>query len=357
VTEHGALSAILARTLGPWAASAPAIAAELAARGRGVSALEGSFRLAGGRLSGSRTMIERLDARAACAVLAALPIELDPASIVDRDDHPWIVGWDTAREPAVAKVYLNLSDVAARLRVAAARRLAIDGAIGAESAPHVIGLDITACDRAPTSIKIYRQSSALPRGASASLVALARAIDATGFVTAWQITGARATPRAMFLAPCEDGAPVTLSELAPLIPGLEPAACAGALGFEPGRVRSIGVALEGGALTVYVKPRGYGDVASDEGAFRDSRVELEPAICIARGEGAVSSVELGVFVVPAAAAERAYRHESGYALSYRVRAGRPTAAEITEVMEWAACRVAASQRLDAPPEGWHVVDP
>ncbi|HJL04176.1 MAG TPA: hypothetical protein RMH85_18080 [Polyangiaceae bacterium LLY-WYZ-15_(1-7)] len=319
-------------SLGPWADRAPALAALFAPRG--LAALEASLRLDGRAITGLRMMVEGVQREEAGAALDALGVPR-PALLEAPIEAPFIVGWDAARRPPVAKLYLNLSDASADARAAVARALALP------RPAHVIGLNLPREGAAET--KLYAQREALPEDAPAPLRAWAEGLPLAGVVVCHALEDGALRPRAHFVAPRSD-APVdgALRRL----PGWDDATARAALPFAPGLVKSVGADVAG-RFTVYVKPR-----AHDGALFR-----LDPVLCLAGPRG-----EIGLFVEPASA-PRAWARTGEHALSYRVRAGAPGRAEVERAMRWALAQLEAgalpptpsAAALAEPPEGWRVV--
>lgn len=334
------LQAIFAASLGPWANHAAALAAVGAAAGVDRGALEASARqrLAGrDGLLGGRMMVERVSAETALALLAPLPVDLTPARafLAAAPKAPLIVGWDTGRPDPVAKLYLNLSDVAVETRQIVAN------AVGVPGAPHVIGLNLS---HQSVEAKVYQQLAALPDNAPQALVQWSSAVALAGVVVCQDVLpGGELRSRAVFVAPRGD-----VRDQLQRLPGYDPAAFSAAIPFVWGQVRSVGFAQDGGAWVVYVRPQGQAPALWN----------LDAVVSVRCPGG-----ELGLYLAPTGTADRAYTRSRDYALSYRVRAGQPTADAVAAVMAWAlgvvgrheAAEQAGPMDWTEPPRGCDVI--
>jgi len=324
------LPAVLTTSLGPWADRAAAVSAVAEAAGVDRGALEASARqrlIGGGPLLGGRMMVERVSAQTALALLAPLPVDLTPARrfLAAAPTVPLIVGWDTGRPDPVAKLYLNLSDSAQETRQTVAE------AIGVPGSPHVIGLNLWSNT---AEVKVYQQLTALPADAPEALARWSKTIALAGVVVCHDVVpGGDLVTRAVFVAPRGD-----VRDQLWHLPGFDEAAFSAAIPFAWGQVRSVGFAQDASAWVVYVRPQGQAPALWN----------LDPAVSVRCSGG-----ELGVYLAPITTAERAYTRSRDYALSYRVRAGQPTAQTIAAVMAWAQAVVGRHESSgEAGPVVW-----
>jgi hypothetical protein len=168
-----------------------------------------------------------------------------------------------------------------------------------------------------------------------------------GGVLSFDVVAGALRPRAFFVAlrepPDEAGWRCVRS-----LPGYDPRTIESLLPFAPAPPRSLGVALDGGAWTLYCKPR-------DSGRAPET---LEPAAIFRLG-----NVEVGVFVEPTERAARAFRRTERHAVSVRVREGTPAPRMIESLVDWFTARLRAAERdgaplakrLADPPAPWRLV--
>jgi hypothetical protein len=346
VHEHSRSEVVRAfeGSLGPWRSHAPRLAALAAEAGVGADRLEPSLR--GGErgpLRGGRMMIERTPRSLAQRLLEQLVPEANAAAArllaaAEEEALPVIAGWDTGGRVPMAKLYVNASDVSQGVRTRIARRLVGEGL---PVAPHVVGMNLGAngCE-----LKVYEQREGLGETAPAALRRWAAGLDRSGVVRSIDVVEGGGRERAWFvsLRPDDDA-----DRRLQLLPGWDAAAAAACLPPSPGPVTSVGFSSDGRCWSAYYKPR-----AGESAAWK-----LDPDVCVADGRA-----ELGIFVEPAGVAARAYHRSGAWAVSYRVREGRPDGRAIDRVMKWAIARVTdagADGRADfsQPPEPWRVVGP
>ena len=326
--------------------------------------LEASVRWSAGAFRGGRLMLEAIPFEAAIALSEFVGAPLPPlahrlADLAAAERLPLIGGLDAAAAVPLVKLYVNASDASTQVRRRLCERAGIAANKGAPEAPHVIG--VNARRDGQIELKLYEQGHdeialAAPLGEPARHLAALAARDraSAGAVVSWDAKGGEAPrPRAFFIA-TPTGGNDRVARLLTRLPGWSAEAVASALPFAPGPARSIGVSLrETPAFTVYFKPRGSArPVAS-----------LEPAARFRAGAS-----EVGVFLEPSRAADRAYLRTARHAISYRCREGAPPRLEVEALMQWVATRVRAAEASglppaqilsetgpSGPPSPWHVV--
>jgi len=306
--------------------SGPHLATALRSLGVADAQLELSVRRAGDALRADRVMIERAPVASIDPILAAMGLARGAGvdALLDAGaELPLITGWDRAR--GAAKIYVNASDASDAARASLAARLGLAGPA------HVVGLNVLPDGR--EELKRYVQSArGEPPFHGARLVASAGPLCG-GVVRSERADGA---PRAWFVALRE--APARALDAAfGWLPGFRWAAVEAALPFAPAPPRSIGIAWERPSeWTVYVKPRGAGEPAV---------WSLEPLAVFTDGVGEVA-VHLGPADAPA------YAVVGERSVSYRVRGGTPSAAQITRLLDWVVARLADAGPLEDPPAPW-----
>ncbi|RMG14623.1 MAG: hypothetical protein D6729_13500 [Deltaproteobacteria bacterium] len=174
----------------------------------------------------------------------------------------------------------------------------------------------------------------MPPGAPACLRRLVPGEAVAGGVESWVRRAGRWTRRASFVA-LRPGAALALSEL----PGWDEERAARCAPFPPGAPTSVGVDAVGRAWTLYFRARGAGA----------PQWRLEPVAVFRCPEG-----EVGIYVAPAAAAERAYLRTGPHALSYRIREGTVAGPRVDALMQWAAGALSPDGRRirGEPPSPW-----
>lgn len=335
------------------------LATELAACVRDPASYEASVRATpGGALSAGRMMIEGASPHIVDAIAGALGVALPPAAerwfaLAAREGVPLIAGWDRRGGGAArcVKLYVNASDVsrAARARLCGALAPGVDS----DEPAAVVGMNARA--DGGTETKLYVQSAdavtlAAPIGARARELADAARRDGAdaGGVLSFDVAGATLRPRAFFVALREPAGGSDWRCVASL-PGYDADRIAALLPFPPAPPRSVGVALDDANWTLYCKPRGSGRAPE----------ALEPAAIFRSAEA-----EVGVFVEPTAHAARAFRRTARYAISVRVRDGRPAPHALESLVDWFTARLGDDERDDAalvdsladPPAPWQRVD-
>jgi hypothetical protein len=342
-TEHdpGPLEAAFERSLGPWRALGSRLAQLAERHGIDADALEPSIRGGEGLpLRGGRMMIERAPPMFVRELLAVLvPAAGEGADqllrVAEFRALPLITGWDTSGQVPVAKLYLNASDASKAVRVRVAHDF-IGDVRGVPDSPHVVGLNV---GENVLELKLYEQCETLGDGAPEPLRRWAHGLELAGVVRSVQVQGDRGSERAWFVSPRSDAAADRrLSSL----PGWSDAAAAACLPGAPGPVTSVGFSSDGRRWTAYFKPRAIGTPSW----------KLDPDVCVAD-----EVAEIGIFVEPAHAAARAYCRSSAWAVSYRVREGKPDATSIDAAMRWALAQAETGGAIDLshPPEPWRVV--
>jgi len=348
-----AMEQIMRSSLGVWSSRANALARRLVDAGLVVGDLEASVRgAAATAVSGGRMMIEGQTPTQARHLVDCLLDQVPDVAetwigVAAGENVPLITGWDVAGARPAAKLYVNLSDasLAVRQRVG-------DQLLGPQSRgwpiPHVIGANLVADGY---ELKLYTQHGELPDEAHASLAEWVQSADQplAGFVTSYSVGGrgggSELAPRAHFVGLRSTS--LTFAQVAEPLPGWSKAAALVAP-FAPGPVTSLGFATSGEPWTLYFKPRSHAG----------STWGLDPALCLRCDAG-----EIGVYVAAPVPGQRAYANVGGYAVSYRVREGKPAVADVETVMAWVIQRVEAG-KLSAPqgssaalppPEPWHVV--
>lgn len=335
--------------LGAWSSRAVVLAKRLVDAGVVVADLEASVR--GGsssEVTAGRMMLEGQSPSQARqlidCLLEGLPDIADRwIGVAANEGVPLITGWDVAGASPAAKLYVNLSDASLSCRQRVAAELLGPGA-SQWPTPHVIGMNLFSDHH---DCKLYTQHADLPDDASAPLT---RWVDSAeqpvaGFVTSYGVSEGALFTRAHFVG--LRSASLAFMEVAVSLPGWSTAA-ADIAPFAPGRVTSLGFATTGEQWTLYFKPRSH----------TGSMWGLDPTVCFTCDGG-----EIGVYLAAPAPGQRAYATTAGYAVSYRVREGKPAVADIEAVMAWVIQRVEAGeltreQPLTAtllPPEPWHVV--
>ena len=285
-----------------------------------------SVRHEAGALRADRVMVERAPTASVHAILGALRLERGArvdALLDAAGELPLITGWDATRR--AAKVYVNASDASDAARAALAERLALP------APAHVVGLNALPGGE---ELKRYAQHATLaPPGPAAARLVDAAGASCGGVVTCHLADG---TPRAWFVA-LRPASPDALDAAFGYLPGFSWAAIEAALPFTPAPPRSIGIAWERPASwTVYVKP-----ADADEPPVWD----LEPAAVFCCDAG-----EVGVHLGPASA--RAYAVVGDRSVSYRVRAGAPSADAITALLDWVTGELERDEPLRDPPPPW-----
>lgn len=350
----GELAARVAAALG---GAGDALRAALAAAPPDAAGYEASVRGGAGlQLSAGRMMIEQASPALLGAIAAQLGVALPAAASswlahAEQERVPIIVGWDRRDDGAArcVKLYVNASDAAAAVRQRLCDALIPGTRLDFE--PAVIGMNARA--DGGVERKLYRQSAdagalAAPLGDGAASVAAAarrEGADAGGVLSFDVADDGRLLPRAYFVALRE--APDAAGwECVRGLPGHDAAAIAALLPFAPAPARSLGVALNGPAWTLYYKPRGSGRAPE----------ALEPAAVFR-----AAAVEVGVFVEPTEHAPRAFRRTATHAISVRVRAGSPAPRDLEALVDWFTARLAVDDALPhgaawlaAPPPPWRL---
>lgn len=312
--------------------------------------LEASVRWGGGPgLRGGRVMIERAPYSLFLRVLSVFggapsPRLDDLALRTEREGLPLIVGWDAGL--GVAKLYLNGSDASEVVR----RRLWDGAGLCLPLVPHLLAFNVGR--GAKLGCKAYLQSTdavslAEQHGDQTARVLASRAHAigvVAGGVVCWDVDESAAQPRAFFVAIRDDDAR-TWERLTDLLPGWDLREVDGALPFERGSMRSIGVGSHKAEWTAYFKPRGVGT----------HLWSLEPVACYG-----MPGVEVGVFVEPNDRAARARERTPRFALNCRVRRGIADGALVDRLMHWVLERVSAAEEggdlgetlFSDPPAPW-----
>ncbi len=340
--EQRAIHDAFRASLGPWSERAERLVSELVSHGLGVDDLEASLR--GGAsldMSAGRMMLESQSPSPARSLVAALvsdQVDLTETWIASAQAaaQPLITGWDVSGARPVAKLYVNLSDASAVQR----ERLCANVIGLSGQRPHVIGVNV---DGAANPVKLYDQTAAAPEQLCEPLrMWLADSgLCPAGYVTSSRVDHGQLVARAYFVGLRNCAVSVAdLVQRAPL-PGWSHERAQGLAPFEAGTVTSVGFSAAGDTWTIYYKP------ASHSG----STWSLDPVACFRSNLG-----EIGIYVAPYVAGQRAYATAAGYAVSYRVREGTPPVHAIEALMTWVVDRVTAGADLTVdPPDPWHVV--
>lgn len=296
-------------------------------------------------MTGCRMMVERVQPRSACELLALLGVDGDhqdaarALAVAHGYALPLIVGWDDSGASLMAKLYLNASDLSTRVRETVRRELAPE-ARSCPASPHVLGFNFVG---AKTTVKAYTQVGALGDAAPSILRKWARGLDCSGFVRSVDLRDGFATDRAWFASPRPTA---SLEGALHRLHGFTEAAATEVSPFVAGPVTSVGFSADGSTWTLYFKPR----------CAAAPSWSLDPDVCVAREDA-----ELGIYLEPVELARRAYARTGSSALSYRIREGQPDGAAVERVMAWVIERVLESERTDFPidfshpPEPWRVV--
>ncbi|MCS6799671.1 MAG: hypothetical protein NZ898_14355 [Myxococcota bacterium] len=312
-----------AETLERWPQRARAVRAWLEEHDVEEGRLEASVRWRPGvSVRGGRLMVERVEPRAALALLDVLagpgPEGRRAAWLVEQaasEGVHVIVGWDAAADGTLrAKVYANASDAAESVRVRLAGRCA--GRAAAELAPSVVGINVGG---GRAQLKVYVQRACPPASpppeVARAFEQLARADRCAGYVTAFDVLDESCGVRAWFAAlrPVPWGSDcLRVSVLGPRVA----AAIARAAPFAPGLASSLGASADG-SWTLYFRPAGA----------HGAPWQLEPSFLVRGG-----ATELGVYVEPWRSDEPCYARVGPWAVSYRVRSGRPEGRAVARVL-------------------------
>ncbi|MFT5355136.1 MAG: hypothetical protein ACI9KE_002352 [Polyangiales bacterium] len=319
---------MISASLGQWSEKAAAVTHVLRIAGKQSEALEASVRHQDGTFTGHRMMIEGVDSLTALAILNVLGFDLQGSLIVRAaklsQDLVVIGGWDAGGEALVGKFYINASDASLSRRERLARALDLPEEA---HAPHVIGFNIRHGRVGPVieagpviETKVYDQRADCPEEEVPPFVAqLQGKATPAGLVRSRVVAGGAITTKAWFVAPRAEDAPSILERLE----GFDAEQTYACLPYAPGPIKSIGGPPDGSSWTIYFKPEGEGD----------SPYALEPAACFSIGSSTGKS-ELGLYITPNEHAAQAYCRTVRYALSYRVREGRPAPTEIDALMAW-----------------------
>jgi hypothetical protein len=294
-------------------------------------------------LTAGRMMVEQAPPALLTAIAKQLDVALPTAAQAwlahaERERLPLIVGWDrrAGGTGRCVKLYVNASDAAEQTRQRLCAALVPGVALDFE--PAVIGMNARA--DGGVERKLYRQSAdavGLAEGlgtAAQQLAAAARRerADAGGVLSFDVEADGRLTPRAYFVA-LRESPQAAGWDCVRALPGYDAAAIDALLPFPPAPARSLGIALNGPAWTLYYKPRGSGRAPE----------ALEPAAVFR-----AAAVEVGIFVEPTEHAARAFRRTARHAVSVRVRAGDPTPRAIEALVDWFTAQLAVA---DADPRG------
>lgn len=296
--------------------------------------------------AGGRVIVEHpppgLDADIAAVLGLPLPAAFAPLRAVASSlGLGTIIGFDV-HAPAI-KLYVNASDASTRLRRELAGRTFAPSAPGP---PHMVGINVTGAR--VEERKVYYQGAdprAMSEGLLPHVTEMAHAAHAAGVTVGALLScdidaDGKASPRAFFLAlrPFPDA---VLEASLPVLRPWSLAETRAALPFEARFVRFISAGCSSvSPITVYFRH------PSERPGHSISPV------AVFKTPGA----EVAVHIDPASPDRHAYSAVGPLAISYRLREGAATKAELTSLLDWIARRLEGGARDEMPPPPWVLLE-